>query len=126
MLESPASLTSTICESVDVSQSLGTTTYSVESNFMISFGETEKRYFQMYPSHHTERGRWLTWARSHWGDSKATKQRFHNRIKAGYTPQEAAEKPPHPGLKLKQYRVGTHKKKLGLTSRIKKILRSII
>jgi hypothetical protein len=50
MLESPASLTSTICESVDVSQSLGTTTYSVESNFMISFGETEKRYFQMYPS----------------------------------------------------------------------------
>ena len=76
--------------------------------------------------HHSDKGRWLTWARSHWGDSKATKQRFHQRIKRGYTPQEAAEKPPQPGVKLKQYRIGTSKKKSGLTSRIKKILRSII
>ena len=36
--------------SVVVDQSLGTTTYSVESNFIISLGATEKRYFQIYPS----------------------------------------------------------------------------
>ena len=38
--EFPFSLTLTIWESVDVAQSLGTTTYSVESNFIISLGET--------------------------------------------------------------------------------------
>ena len=48
--EFPFSLTLTIWESVDVAQSFGTTTYSVESNFIISLGETENRYFQTYPS----------------------------------------------------------------------------
>lgn len=54
--------------------------------------------------HHTERGRWLTWARSHWGDSKATKIRFHSRMRRGYTPQEAAEIPPNPGNNIKRLR----------------------
>ena len=33
-----------------VNQLLGTVIYSVESNFIISLGETVKRYFQTYPS----------------------------------------------------------------------------
>lgn len=77
--------------------------------------------------HHTDKGRWLTWARTHWGDTKATKQRFHQRIKRGYTPQEAAEKPPQPGIRLKTYRT----KQTKPTKRTKKLtvwqrLRSII
>ena len=48
--ESPASLTFWIWLSIEVLQSLGTTTYSVESNFIISLGETENKYFQIYPS----------------------------------------------------------------------------
>ena len=79
--------------------------------------------------HHTDKGRWLTWARSHWGDTFATRQRFHNRIKRGYTPQEAAQKPPHPGVSLAQYRrgiTGTTQTKTAKTTSIWERLRSII
>ena len=48
--ESPPSLIVWIAVVVVVAQSLGTTTYSVESNLIMSDGETEKRYFQTYPS----------------------------------------------------------------------------
>jgi hypothetical protein len=77
--------------------------------------------------HHTDKGRWLTWARSHWGDTATTKHRFHMRIKRGYTPQDAAQKPPHPGVRLNAYRTNQTKP----TKRTKKLtvwqlLRSII
>jgi hypothetical protein len=77
--------------------------------------------------HHTDKGRWLTWARAHWGDTATTKHRFHQRIKRGYTPQEAAQKPPHPGVRLNAYRTNQTKP----TKRTKKLtvwqlLRSII
>ena len=49
-LDSPFSLKLIIWASVEVAQSLGTTTYSVESNFIISLGKTENKYFQIYPS----------------------------------------------------------------------------
>ena len=48
--EFPFSLTNLIWESVVVDQLLGTVIYSVESNFIISLGETVNRYFQIYPS----------------------------------------------------------------------------
>ena len=50
MVESPFSLTNLICESVLVDQLLGTVMYSVESNLIISLGETVNKYFQTYPS----------------------------------------------------------------------------
>ena len=46
-VESAASLTLWIEELVDVSQSLGTTIYSVESNFTISLGDIVNKYFQI-------------------------------------------------------------------------------
>ena len=48
--ESAASLTFWIWEFVEVDQSLGTTIYSVESNFIISLGDIENKNFQTYPS----------------------------------------------------------------------------
>ena len=48
--ESAASLTFWIWELVEVDQSLGTTIYSVESNFIISLGDIENKNFQTYPS----------------------------------------------------------------------------
>jgi len=60
--------------------------------------------------HHTEKGRWLTWMRNHWGDTKTTKIRFHNRIRRGRTPQEAAETPPNNGNKIKRLRTKSNKK----------------
>ncbi len=36
--------------SIDVAQLFGTVIYSVESNFIISAGETVNKYFQRYPS----------------------------------------------------------------------------
>ena len=44
--------------------------------------------------HHTDKGRWLTWARKHWGDSKVTKVRFHSRVRRGWSPEEAARISP--------------------------------
>jgi hypothetical protein len=74
--------------------------------------------------HHTDKGRWLTWARSHWGDSKATKQRFHSRISRGWTPQEAAEIPPRVGNRLHNIRFKPAKP--SKTNKILQLLRSII
>lgn len=74
--------------------------------------------------HHTDKGRWLTWMRNKWGDTKTTKMRFHNRIKRGWTPKEAAEIPPHNGNQIKKIR--QKKKKLSKIDRIAKVLRSII
>lgn len=54
--------------------------------------------------HHTDKGKWLTWMRNKWGDTKTTKQRFHNRIRRGWTPKEAAEIPPNNGNKIKRIR----------------------
>ena len=48
--ESPFSRTALICESELVDQLLGTVINSVESNFIISLGETENRYYQTKPS----------------------------------------------------------------------------
>ena len=48
--EFPLSLTDSICESVDVDQSLGSGMNSVASNFIISLGATVNKYFQIYPS----------------------------------------------------------------------------
>jgi hypothetical protein len=83
--------------------------------------------------HHTDKGRWLTWARHNWGDTKTTKQRFHQRIKRGYTPQEAAQKPPQCGVRLNAYRTNQTNtaKPTKHTKRTKKLtvwqrLRSII
>ena len=56
--------------------------------------------------HFTDRGRWLTWMRNHWGDTKKTKQRFHSRCARGWTPQEAAEIPPAYHNDLKRIRSG--------------------
>jgi len=50
VLESASSLIVCIDVSVVVAHSLGTETYSVESNFIISLGEMEYRNFQVYPS----------------------------------------------------------------------------
>ena len=44
------SLTAVIWALVVVAQSLGNAIYSVESNLIISLGETVKRYFHTYPS----------------------------------------------------------------------------
>ena len=48
--ESPLVLTDFTSGSFDVSQSAGTGIYSIESNLIISLGETVNKYFQMYPS----------------------------------------------------------------------------
>lgn len=73
---------------------------------------------------YTERGQWLQRAKQIWGDSPATRIRFHNRMKRGYTPQEAAEKSPHPGVTIKQYR--TNQTKPTKRNKIWQVLRSII
>ena len=48
--ESPLSLTAAIWESVEDDQLFETDIKSVESNFIISLGETVNKYFQRYPS----------------------------------------------------------------------------
>ena len=47
IVESPLSLTETICASVVVSQSFGMGIYSIESNLIISLGDTVNKYFQI-------------------------------------------------------------------------------
>ena len=48
--ESALSRTDCIWESVLVAHWFGTVIYSVESNFIISLGDTVNKYFQRYPS----------------------------------------------------------------------------
>ena len=48
--ESPLSLTATTWESVEVDQLLDTEIKSVESNLIISLGDTVNKYFHWYPS----------------------------------------------------------------------------
>lgn len=45
--------------------------------------------------HHTEYGVWLTWARSHWGDTQTTRIRYWRRVKRlGWSCESAARTPP--------------------------------